>query len=66
MYYNKIISTNIYITLSKGTLQHKYTYEAYYYKTSFPTVLAYAITGHKAQGATITSKIFVHIRESFV
>jgi ATP-dependent exoDNAse (exonuclease V) alpha subunit len=61
----KVISTNIYITLSRRTLQHKYTYEAYNYKTSFSIVLAYVIIGHKAQGATITSKVFVHIKESF-
>jgi hypothetical protein len=62
----KVISTNIYITLSRWTLQHKYTYETYYYKTSFPTVLAYVIIGHKAQGATITSKLFVHVKKSFI
>jgi hypothetical protein len=35
--------------LKKQTFEHKYTYEAYYYKASFPIVLAYAITGHKLQ-----------------
>ncbi len=50
----KVISTNVYLTLSRWTLQHKYTYEAYYYKTSFSIVLTYTIIGHKAQGATIT------------
>lgn len=28
-------------------------------------MLAYAITSHKTQGATITSKVLVNIRESF-
>jgi hypothetical protein len=44
----KFISTNMYITLNRQTLQHKYTYESYYYKASFPIALAYAIIGHKA------------------
>jgi hypothetical protein len=32
----------------RQTLQHKYTFETYYYKSSFSIVLAYAITSHKA------------------
>jgi hypothetical protein len=28
-------------------------------------VLTYAIIGHKAHGAIITSKVFVHVKESF-
>ncbi len=28
-------------------------------------MLAYAIIGHKAQGATITSKVLVNVKESF-
>ncbi len=27
--------------------------------------MAYAIIGHKAQGATITSKVFIDVRDSF-
>jgi hypothetical protein len=42
-----VVNTNASSILSKWTLQHKYTYEAYFYKTSFPIVLAYAITHHK-------------------
>ncbi len=61
----KVISINVYLTLNRWTLEHKYTYEAYYYKTSFPIVLAYVIASHKAQDATITSKVLVHIRKSF-
>jgi len=61
----KIINTNRFMTLKRQTLQHKYTYEAYYYKTSFPIVLACAITGHKTQGATIKSKVIIHIKNSF-
>ena len=31
----------------------------------FPIVLAYAMTGHKSQGATISNKVIVHIRNAF-
>jgi len=58
----KIISTNIQIMFKRQTLQHKYTYETCYYKTSYSIVLTYAITGHKTQGATIKFKIIIHIK----
>ncbi len=35
------------------------------YKTSFLLMLGYAIIGHKSQGATISSKVMIHICESF-
>lgn len=35
-------------------------------KKGFPLALAYAVTGHKIQGATITTKMFVWMREAFV
>jgi len=61
----KVLSTNATSILSKPTLQHKYTYEAYFYKTSFPIVLTYVITSHKTQGVTITPKVLIDVRESF-
>ncbi len=61
----KVIYTNVYVTLNRRTLQHKYTYETYYYKTSFSIVLTYVIIGHKAHAATITSKVLVHIKKPF-
>jgi ATP-dependent exoDNAse (exonuclease V) alpha subunit len=39
--------------------------QGYFYKASLPLMLGYAITGHKTQGATISSKVMIHIRESF-
>jgi ATP-dependent exoDNAse (exonuclease V) alpha subunit len=51
--------------LKKNTLQQKYTYDGYYYKTSFPITLAYAITRHKSQGTTISSKVIIDIKEAF-
>jgi ATP-dependent exoDNAse (exonuclease V) alpha subunit len=51
--------------LKKHTFQHKYTYDGYYYKASFPITLAYAITSHNSQGATINSKVIINIEKAF-
>lgn len=51
---------NTYI-FKRHNFQHKYTYERYYNKTSFPIVLAYAMTGHKSEGATISTTVIVNI-----
>ncbi len=61
----KIINTNRFMALKRKTLQHKYTYEAYYQKAYFPIVLTYAITCHKIQGPTIKSKVIIHSKNSF-
>jgi hypothetical protein len=61
----QLTDTNIKIKLKRQTFQHRYTYEAYYYKASFPIVLAHAKTGHKSQGATIASNMLVNIRNAF-
>ena len=37
----------------------------YYYKALCPIVLAYAMTSHKSQGATISIKVIVHIQNIF-
>ncbi len=49
----------------KKSIQNKYYSQGYFYKASLPLMLGYAITGHKTQGATISSKVMIHIRESF-
>jgi hypothetical protein len=36
-----------------------------YFKATFPLALAYALTGHKAQGATITGRVLLHITNAF-
>lgn len=36
-----------------------------YVKSSFPLALAYAITGHKAQGATLTGTTVIHVTDVF-
>ena len=61
----QVIGTLTQISLKRHNFQHKYTYEQYYYKASFPIVLAYAMTGHKSQGATISTKVIVDIRNAF-
>jgi ATP-dependent exoDNAse (exonuclease V) alpha subunit len=49
----------------KKSIQNKYDSQGHFYKTSFPLMLGYAITGHKSQGATRSSKVMIHICESF-
>jgi ATP-dependent DNA helicase PIF1 len=51
--------------LKKHSFQHKYTYDGYFYKASFPIILAYAMTSHKSQGATIATKVIIDIRKKF-
>jgi ATP-dependent exoDNAse (exonuclease V) alpha subunit len=61
----QLIGTSTQIYLKRHNFQHKYTYEQYYYKASFPIVLAYAMTGHKSQGATISNNVIINIRIAF-
>jgi uncharacterized membrane protein YjdF len=49
----------------KISIQNKYDYQGHFYKTLFPLMLSYAIIGHKSQGATISSKVMIHICEFF-
>jgi hypothetical protein len=49
----------------KKSIQNKYDSQGHFYKTSFLLMLGYAITRHKSQGATISSKVMIHIHESF-
>jgi hypothetical protein len=49
----------------KHSFQHKYTYDGYYYKSSFLIVLAYVMTSHKLQGPTIATKGISDIKEAF-
>jgi hypothetical protein len=48
----KIISNFTILLFKYHMFQYKYTFSAYYYKVSFPIVLAYAFIGHKL-GVTI-------------
>jgi len=49
----------------KKSIQNKYDFQGHFYKTLFPLMLSYAIIGHKSQGATISFKVIIHIREYF-
>ncbi len=49
----------------KKSIQNKYDFQGHFYKTSFLSMLGYASTRHKSQGATISSKVTIHIHESF-
>jgi len=49
----------------KKSIQNKYDSQGHFYKASFLLMLDYAITRHKSQGAMISSKVMIHIRESF-
>lgn len=62
---NVVIAINVQLydtcttmVLRKNALKYRYSYNAYYYKTSFPIIITYVMTGHKAQNATIASKIY--------
>jgi ATP-dependent DNA helicase PIF1 len=61
----QFINSEAKMKLKRQTFQYKYTSEAYYYKASFPIVLAYAITGHKSQGATIATNVLIDIQNAF-
>ncbi len=49
----------------KKSIPNKYDCEGHFYKASFLLMLGYAITRHKSQGATISSKVMIHFHESF-
>ncbi len=51
--------------LIKNTFQHKYTYNRYYCKTSFPITSTYTMIRHNSQGATITIKVLIYIKDAF-
>jgi hypothetical protein len=53
------------LKLTRRTIQYKYTFNGKFYKSTFPLALAYAMTGHKCQGATICSKVLVDVRKAF-
>ncbi len=64
-YIVQLTTSSIKLILKKHTFQHKYRYDGSNYKTLFPITLAYVITGHKSQGATISSKVIIDIKEAF-
>ena len=68
----KLTKINVHITISNRTIcirRSKYSRISHaskdYYRSTFPIQLAYAITGHKCQGATIKGKVLLVIRHAF-
>jgi hypothetical protein len=51
--------------VQKKSIQNKYDFQGHFYKTYFLLMLGYAFIGHKSQGAMISSKVMIHIHESF-
>ncbi len=60
------LNTSGYVQIvQKKSIQNKYDFQGHFYKASFFLMLGYAIRGHKSEDATISSKVVIHIRESF-
>jgi hypothetical protein len=53
------------IKVSRHSIAYTYHDGQRFYKSTFPLHLSYAITGHKAQGATISDTCLIHIQEAF-
>ena len=53
------------IAVTRSSVEKKYDSTTAHSKLTFPMMLAYAITGHRAQGATITGKTMVYIHDAF-
>ena len=60
-----LLDSGLQIKLKKKTTKFNYTYKGKYFKSTFPLALAYAITGHKAQGVPVASKVVIDIRDAF-
>ena len=52
--------------VARTRFQRIYHDDGVLHKCTFPLMLAYAMTGHRAQGATVQSKVIIDIRSAFV
>ena len=59
------LETGAAVTVRRMTVQTRSTGRQQFSKETWPLVLAYAITAHKAQGATIDCTVLVSVREAF-
>jgi ATP-dependent exoDNAse (exonuclease V) alpha subunit len=59
------LDTGVVIPVYRSEIKYKYLNGIRYRKATFPLMLCYAITGHKCQGATITGRVVLLIREVF-
>jgi ATP-dependent DNA helicase PIF1 len=60
-----LLESSLLLKLKWRTTKFNYTYKGKFFKSTFPLALAYAITGHKAQGATVASKVVIDICDAF-
>ena len=63
--FGQITNTRKQMILKRSTFEHVYTFGNFFYKSGFFIVLAYAMTGHKSQGATISTNVVVDIHNAF-
>jgi hypothetical protein len=61
----RITATGSEFVVKRTTISSLYHNGRHYYKTCFPLQLAYSITGHKSQGATISDLCVVYVRDAF-
>lgn len=57
--------TGVMRKITRSVTAYKHHRGQRFTKRTFPLALAYAITGHKSQGATIDSKVIVHVTDAF-
>eukprot|EP00882_Tetradesmus_deserticola_P001750 GHRQ01001880.1.p1 GENE.GHRQ01001880.1~~GHRQ01001880.1.p1 ORF type:complete len:1314 (+),score=134.67 GHRQ01001880.1:549-3944(+) len=62
----KLDNTQVEVKVRRTDFENLYHKGHRYYKSTFPLTLAYAITGHAAQGITLSTPTIVHIRTAFV
>jgi hypothetical protein len=54
-----------FLKLRRHTIQYKFTFNMKFYKSMFSLPLAYAMTGHKCQGAILYYKVLIDIYKAF-
>eukprot|EP00798_Chlamydomonas_sp_ICE-L_P003121 gene3121-biopygen20880 len=57
--------SNKVIKVYRTTFRTVYAQGCRFFKSSFPLMLAYAMNGHKSQGATLSGPTIVHMKEAF-
>jgi hypothetical protein len=53
------------VSITRSLVHRKYENGHAYCRSTFPLSLAYAITGHKCQGATISNHCIIHVSNAF-
>jgi len=61
----KLCETGHVIRVMKSCQKTTYMFSRMFTKHTFPLMLAYAITGHKSQGATLRGKTILHMQSAF-